>query len=1148
MQASQTTPNRSPANLLRYALNCLLVVGLVVSFSSCKKKTPETEPPKTAPPDVTLAQTPKVKQALNETPLPAVPHQENALFRRLPESETGIDFQNIVIENEVENILVYSYMYNGGGVAVGDINNDGLQDLFFTSNQGSNCLYLNRGGMRFEDISESSGISASTGWHSGVNMSDVNGDGFLDIYVCRSGPGTDKGLRKNLLWINDGKLHFREQAGLYGIADSNHSTQASFFDYDRDGDLDLYVMNHPVFFGFASAREVLKRVQDPEVAAINTDNLYRNNSNGSFTKVTKLAGLQNLGYGLGLITADLNDDGWTDIYVANDFSTPDLMYINQKDGTFVDEIKTRTGHISYFGMGCDLVDINCDLNPDLIELDMTAQDRVRSKTLMPSMSSNRFWGLVAGFKYHYQYMFNTVQLNQGKGHFSEIGLLAGVGKTDWSWSVLGADFDHDGWDDLMITNGFRRDSKDNDFLSKFRAAKSAAGGRQAMIDQKLMMEWVQQIPSQRLRNYLFRNNGDLTFTDKSIQWGFEDGSFSNGAVYADLDNDGDLDLVINNIDDPAFVYQNLVEQKFPERSYIRVQPVDESGLPVINAKVKVVADGHQQMKELTTCRGYQSAVEPVLHFGLGEVESVDSVTVTWPDDSVTVLESLEAGKTHVVKKTDSVQVLSVANRVPFFRPSLDQPRFRHIENVHDEYASEILLPHSQSTLGPCLAVADVNGDGRDDLFVGGARGSEPELLLQTVEGAFVRAGPQDWRSSLDSENVDAVFFDADGDGDLDLYVVNGGGSEYTIDDPLLCDQFFRNNNGRLEFEPAAIPQIPVSTGAVAPIDFDDDGDLDLFVGGRLTPGKYPFSPKSYMLKNEGGSFTKLKMAAIGELGMINDAIATDFDSDGWDDLIVVGEWTPAIFLKNTGGKFVRTTVPGTEELNGWWFSITEMDVNADGRPDYLLGNLGENNKFKSKSDAQLRVVCNDFDDNGSFDIVLATEVDGREFPVRGKECSSQQMPFLASKFKTYHEFAMADLSDILGTEKLDQALRLEVNTFASCVLVRDDDGFKKINLPNTAQISPIRDAVPIDINLDGHLDVVTVGNLYNVEVETMRYDAGMGLVLLGNGNGEFEAVLSGDSGLRIRKDSRRVAIIKTMDGNRLVVANNHDRLMVFDIQ
>ena len=1171
MPASKSHRQNIEAGSLVRGWSLLVLCGLIGLMPACRgeqneqKVPPESTgsagdlekkplPPKVAPAKPVpkaKARVAKQKQRLNEVPQEKLEPPKDPLFRRLLGSQTGVNFENALTEDETQNILTYSYMYNGGGVAVGDINNDGLPDLFFTSNQGSNALYLNLGEMRFKDISEASGIAKSQGWHAGANMVDVNGDGWLDIYVCRSGPGDDPSLRENLLFMNGGNLQFEEQAAAKGVADSNHSTQASFFDYDRDGDLDLYVMNHPVFFGSATVRDVQEMVQTPEVAEACSDNLYENDGTGSFTRITSLKGLRNLGYGLGLITADLNGDGWTDIYVANDFSTPDFMYINQKNGTFVNEIKLRTQHISYFGMGCDQVDINRDAKPDLVVMDMTANDRVRSKTLMPSMSSSRFWGLVKVLKYHFQYMFNTLQLNQGDGHYSDMGLLAGIAKTDWSWAVLGADFDHDGWDDLLVTNGFRRDSKDNDFLTRFRAAKSAAGGRAGMAEKKLMMQWVEQIPSQRLRNYLFQNNGDLTFKDQSLAWGFHEGSFSNGASYADLDADGDLDLVINNIDDPAFIYENLADEKFPTRTFVRVTPVDEQGSPVLNAKVKVSAGGISQQKELTTCRGYQSSVAPVLHFGLGQVEEVASIVVYWPDGTVTSWEELQAGKTHVLKKTDSAmppRSITTRERSSMFQPAEDLLPWRHQENLHNEYELETLLPHSQSTLGPCVSVSDVNGDGTDDLFLGAAHGFAPELWLQTSEGRFLNGGPQDWQVSLGSENVDAVFFDADGDGDDDLYVANGGGSEFKADDLRLCDQLFLNEGGQFALADSALPKIAVSSGTVVPIDFDADGDWDLFIGGHVVPGKYPFPPKSYFLENDGGTFQEREMPAVGDLGMLNDAIATDFNGDGQTDLVCVGEWTAPQFLQNKSGEFFRVSFPGTQDLKGWWFDVTEMDVNADGRPDYLLGNLGKNNKFKSKGDAQLKVLCNDFDENGSFDIVLAADIDGRDFPVRGKECSTEQMPFLKSKFESFHEFALADLNDMFDEDELDSALQLEVNTFASCVLLREGDGFTKIDLPNLAQLSLIRDALPMDLNDDGVLDLVTVGNLFDVEVETTRYDAGMGLVLLGNGDGTFNALPSGESGFRVKKDSRQMAIVETATGKKLVVVNNNDQPSFFNIR
>lgn len=1089
---------------------------------------------------------PREKQQLNELELEPVSFDGPTLFRFKTPAETGINFENIIVETNEHNILTYSYMYNGGGVAAGDINNDGLVDLFFTSNQDQNRLYLNRGGLEFEDISEAAGIAESRGWHSGICMADVNADGWLDIYICRSGPDSDKSSRANLLYINDGELAFQESAQSYGVADTNHSTQASFFDHDKDGDLDLYVLNHPIFFD-KSKREVLQLIQQPEVLKATTDHFYRNNGDGTFTQATAETGIVNHGYGLGVVTADLNDDGWTDIYIANDFSTPDFMYINNQDGTFSDQIKERTRHISYYGMGCDVVDINRDTNPDIIELDMTARDRIRSKTLMPSMAPNVFWGLINDLKHQYQYMFNTLQLNQGDGYFSEIGLMAGVAKTDWSWAVLGGDFDNDGWEDLLVTNGFRRDSKDNDFLNRYRQGKRASGGMQGLVKNGKMMEWVEQIPSQRLRNYLFRNIGDLTFADNSTPWGFHEGSFSSGAVYADLDSDGDLDLVINNIDDPAFIYENLADQQQSENHFLRVSPLDANGSPALNAKVKVVAAGQAFEKELTVVRGFQSSVEPVLHFGLGELQQIDLVEVTWSDGSTDRIDSAEADETLVIQQQSGSEV-SLASTEPdqppasWMAPSDSKAAMWHSEFDHDEYEKEVLLPHSQSTLGPALAVADVNGDGRQDIFFGGAHGQVANLQLQDSNGRFQPAPGNPLGRFSNSENVNALFFDADGDDDLDLYVVNGGGSEFEPGDPMLADQFFRNNDGNLEYDKSAIPAIASSNSVAVSIDYDGDKDLDLFIGARLIPGEYPFAPDSYLLENNDGNFTPARIEGLGELGLINDAVATDFDSDGLEDLIAIGEWTEPIFLKNTGTGFEQQQIPGTENLRGWWFSITEADVNSDGRQDYLLGNLGKNNKFKH----DLKVYCDDFDDNGTNDIVLATHSEGHEYPVRGKECSTQQMPFIESKFPTYREFALADLNEIIGSSKLDGSLTLQVDGFASCVLINRGDSFEKIDLPNQAQISPIRDALATDVNGDGHVDFVAVGNLYGTEVETPRYDAGMGIVLVGDGSGKFAGTLSGESGLRVMEDSRRIELIETPTGTKIAVASNNSQLLLFD--
>lgn len=1129
-------------------VRCLLVM-LLLALPSCGRNTSQP-----------VADSDGVTNSESNTDatesLAVDPH---SLLRLLPAGQTGIDFRNDIVETQETNILTYTYMYNGGGVAAGDINNDGLTDLFLTSNQGQNKLYLNLGGMKFRDISKAAGIDQSEYWHSGVTMADVNSDGWLDIYVCRSGDTKRASRRSNLLFINQGDLTFREQASQFGIADTGHSTQSSFFDYDHDGDLDLFVLNHPVFFNSVLVVDVLELIKEPAIAAANSDNLYRNNGDGTFSKVTLDSGCQNFGYGLGIVTADLNEDGWTDIYIANDFSTPDQMLINQKDGTFRDEIKQRTGHISYYGMGCDVFDFNNDSKPDIIEVDMTAQDRVRAKTLMPSMSPSQFHALVDDLGYAHQYMFNSLQLNQGDGQYSEIALMAGVAKTDWSWAVLGADLDLDGLDDLIITNGFKRDSKDNDFLARYRQAKRAAGGLKQLVAQRKILDWVQQIPSEKIANYAFRNHGQLGFEDKSNNWGFTQGSFSNGAAYADLDNDGDLDFVINNIDQNAFVYQNQASDQYAAHHYLQVQPVNAQSQPVFNARVQVTAGSEQRFKELTPVRGYQSSVEPILHFGLGAHEGPVSVVIDWPGGGQTRIDQVQANQRLQVSRSSHPMTTATPPKTsPYLEASRENLglEFQHQENRFSEYRDEVLLPHSQSSLGPSLAVGDTNGDGMDDILVGGSKGQSAALFVQQANGSFVRSANQPWDLFADRENVDAVFVDVDQDNDLDLYLANGGGSDFEANSESLRDQLFLNEEGLFKHAPAALPDLRISTGSVCALDFDHDGDMDLFVGGRGVPGKYPTASPSYLLENKDGAFTPVPEAQFPRaLGLINDSIATDFNQDGKMDLIAIGEWTPIQLLENRGEEFVLSQLTD-QPIHGWWFSICEGDFNSDGRPDYVLGNLGQNNKFYSKSvlgdpkkvsRPKLKLFSNDFDDNATLDIVLSKQEDGIDYPLRGKECSTEQMPFLREKFPTYEEFALADLSDILGEDKLEASLTLSVNSFESCVLLSHEQGFQVKALPKMSQISPIRSSQVGDYDSDGNLDLICVGNLFDTEVETTRYDSGRGILLLGDGQGEFRSVFGQECGLNLNTDSRQIRTVETSQGTKLIVGSNNTRLLVFDL-
>ncbi len=1052
------------------------------------------------------------------------PSNTSKLFTFLSSEKTGISFNNEIQQSKDLNIIYYDYLFNGGGIAVADFNRDGLQDAYFTGNFVPNKLYLNKGDFRFEDITDRAkvdgwyvlpdGKKRST-WSSGATIVDINNDGWLDIYVCKSGPYENDEARRNLLFVNDGEksggLKFTEKAKEYGIDDTGHSTQATFFDYDRDGDLDLYVLNHAVYFTNISMGEAFLRTeQDQEELQKVSSHFYENQGNGKFREATRDVGLLRYGYGLGVVASDLNNDGWTDLYVSCDFSTPDYLFLNNQNGTFRDAIKEMTGHISYYGMGCDIADINNDTYPEISVVDMTAEDRYRSKTLMPSMDSRLFWALINSHNLHYQYMFNTFQLNNGNGTFSEISQLAGLHKSDWSWANLMADFDNDGYKDILITNGFKQDTKDNDFLNQIQQRKRALGVKK--IPKEEVMDWVVKMKSHKTKNFIYKNNGDLTFSKKINEWGLDKASFSNGAAYVDLDNDGDLDLLINNIDEPAFVLQNnAVEQQ--KGNFLRIQLEGAEGNNMgFNAKVKVTVNGEQQYIEKTLTRGYQSSCDNVLHFGIGKAAKVTAIEVIWGNGKQQSLSDIAANQTLTLKQNDANETPSTPKIRTQFSDLTTQAHldFKHEENDYDDFAKETLLPQKQSRNGPFIGIGDVNGDNMEDCMIGGAKGQAAVLYLQKSNGRFAKTKGMAWEADKACEDMGIAFFDADGDEDLDIYVVSGGGGEFAVADANLQDRLYIND-GKGNFQKAkeALPQMSVSGQAIAVYDFDNDGDEDIFVGGRGVPSKYPFAERSFLLQNEGGKFTDVSKKVAPELvniGMVNDAIWSDFDADGTKDLIVVGEWMPLQFFENKGGKLTNVSAEmGLKNTEGWWFSVAEGDFNKDGRMDYVVGNLGLNSKFKADEYKPFEVFADDFDGTGTTDIVLATNYQGNRFPVRGRECTSEQMPFVAEKFPTFQEFALADMAAIYGEDKLENALHLTAKELRSMVLLSNAEGtFSLKSLPNHAQIAPNTAILVKDINQDGNLDLLLAGNMYDTEVETMRYDAGIGTTLMGDGKGEFD--------------------------------------------
>lgn len=1066
----------------------------------------------------------------------------SALFTKIEKEESGVIFNNILQESDQLNTYTYLNTYNGGGVAIGDINNDGLPDIYFTGNLEKNKLYLNKGNMRFEDITKTAKVSSEADWCTGVTMADVNNDGFLDIYINRAFSKLAK-KSANLLYINNGDLTFTESGKAYGIADKSWSTQSTFFDYDLDGDLDLYVGNH-----------LKKNVLDHEYSYQNftkpthelSDHLYKNNGDGTFSEVTKEAGILNYSVTLGVIAGDINKDGYPDIYIANDQQEPDFYYLNNGDGTFKNAIHESFRHTSFNSMGADLADFNNDGNLDLIVCDMTAQDNYRQKTQMASMNPAYFWQLVKD-KYHYQYMRNVLQVNNGDGTFSEIGQMAGVSTTDWSWATFFADFDNDGFKDLIFTNGVKRDILDKDFMKNINH-QLKDGYYEGNIQDLL-----NKIPSTPIANKFYKNNGDLTFSDQSLKAGIQDLGFSNGASYADLDLDGDLDLVINNMNAVASIYRNNSENNI-NNNYLRIQLKGNPKNPfALGAKVTIKIQDNIQFQEMTLTRGFKSSVESVIHFGTANENKVDQILVEWPNGNQSILQNIACNQVLKIdineSKKRSAAISTPKNNMPFQEVTTSSGvDFKHSENEYDDYANEILLPYKNSQFGPKLAVGDVDTNGLEDFFVGGASGQSGVLYLQRSDGEFEKTiGP--WQKDKLQEDLDALFFDADNDGDQDLYVVSGG-NEFPINSPLLQDRLYINQGkGHFIKNMGALPKMLSSGGCVAAADYDKDGDLDLFVGGRLLPGKYPFAPRSFLLNNEKGKFTDATTASGNDLekpGLVNAILWTDFDQDEDLDLLLVGEWMPIKFMENRGGKFFdQTKSNGFENTSGWWNTIIEEDFDGDGDPDYVAGNLGLNTKYQASETEPFHIYAHDFDYNETLDIVLGYYNEGICYPVRGRQCSSEQMPNIQAKFPTYDQFAKASINEIYGAKELAQALHYEAKLFASSYIENKGGGVFEIRpLPTQAQISPIQALSSHDFNSDGHKDILLSGNLHVMEVETGRADAGNGLLLLGDGKGEFKVAGVSKTGFSASKDVRDMAILNGKT-RFVLVTNNDAELQVF---
>lgn len=1061
-------------------------------------------------------------------------------FTLLDSQSSQITFANNITENDTLNYFTFPYLYLGGGISVGDINNDGLTDIYFTGNQVPNKLYLNKGNLVFEDISGAAGVSGDERWYSGSTMVDINQDGWLDIYVSVSGKF---GTTANQLFINQQDNTFREAAEEYGIADTGISIQSTFFDYDNDGVLDLFVANYPLVLVSQGNQYYKAKMQEnrPE----DSGHLYKNNGDGSFSDVTAAAGVQNFGLTLGIVAADVNNDGFTDLYLSNDFNVPDYLYQNNGDGTFTEISQLATQHTSMFGMGIDAGDINNDGWSDLIQLDMTAEDYKRSKTNMASMSPATFYEAV-DLDMHYQYMQNALQLNNGTnktGHpiFSDISRMAGMATTDWSWGVLLADLDNDGWKDVFITNGVKRDVNNNDVNQQY--ASTSFFGQQKNRDFRLM-------PSTPIANYAYQNNQDYTFTKVSQKWGLDQAGFSNGFALADLDNDGDLDLVINNMDAEASLYANETQQTGNHSLTIQLKGPAQNPFG-LGTKVMIRIGDLEQHQELTLTRGYQSSMEPRLHIGLGKADKIDELTVIWPDGKQQRLTNVPVDQPLKLEYKDAqerIEISSPKSNQSFEEISQDLGiDHLHKEDDYDDFAFEPLLPHRYSQMGPALAVGDVNGDGLEDCFIGNAAGSPAAMFLQTKEGMFEElSGP--WELDSDDEDTGALLFDADNDGDLDLYVVNGG-NDILAGASFYQDRLYVNTEEGFVKSNSALPNIYSSGQTVVSVDYDSDGDLDLFVAGRIVPGKYPFPAPSYLLRNEGGQDSDLRFTDVTEellpelktAGLVTSAVWEDIDADEKPDLILAGEWMPIRVFRNTGERFEEIDMQGLGGEIGWWYSLVAADLDGDGDKDLMAGNLGLNYKYKASAENPFEVYANDFDENGSMDIVLSHHKSGTQVPLRGRECSSQQVPAIKARFETYELFADASLPEIYGQRMLDNSLHYAATSFAHYWFENlGDNTFKQHRLPNQAQFSSINAIQILDYNQDAYPDVLLAGNLYGAEVETPRADAGVGLILTGSASGEFFPVSPSESGLMEKGEIKDVQPIRLANGNQafLFARNN----------
>jgi hypothetical protein len=1076
-------------------------------------------------------------------------------FELVSASDTHVDFNNLITESDTLNVLGFEYIYNGAGVGVGDFNHDSLPDIFFAGNMVSSRLYLNQGDFTFEDVTKSAGLETKL-WCTGVSLADINQDGALDIYVSTSNPSKHK-KSPNLLFLNrgpdkNGLPTFDEVAAKAGLADSSYSTQAAFLDYDLDGDLDLYLLNNALE-NYSRNTPIGQR---NDGAGKSVDKLYRHDGvtpDGIpiYKDVSREAGILPEGWGLGIVVNDINMDGYPDIYIANDFLSNDHLFINNRNGTFTNKISSYLKHQEFNGMGVDIADINNDGLNDIVAVDMMPDDNLRQKTMFPNIGYDRF-NLNLSKNYQPQYVRNVLQLNNGNGSFSDIGYLAGIYATDWSWSSLFADFDNDGHRDLLITNGYRKDVTDLDFIAYSRES-SMFGTDQTRL--KKATEAVSGLEGVKKPNFLFMNNGNLTFTNQAVAWGLDQPSYSNGAAYADFDNDGDLDLVMNNINDEAFLYRNtLNDEKAADHNFLRIKFLgNKDNTQGLGSKIWLYSHEKVFFAEHELQRGYKSTVDGVEHFGLGSITTIDSLVVTWPGGKRQRLMNVATNRIITLdEKNATLKGESVKKRgETLFREVHAKYNVNHKPSGDEDFVDfkqgQSLLPQKYSQLGPGVAVGDMNGDGLDDFIVGAPKRVAASVFYQQVNGTFKK----DSLPFKVQEDMGVLLFDADNDGDEDLYCVSGS-SEFGKNTQYYQDRFYRNQGkGKFKLDTASLPKIESSGSCVVANDFDKDGDLDLFVGGRIVPMRYPEPANSYLLQNDGkGKFTSIASADLQKVGLVTSALWTDFDNDSWVDLILVGEWMPITFFKNKNGQLEKYEPQNfkPETTVGWWNSITAGDFDNDGDTDYIAGNVGLNSLYKASEREPVCIYAKDFDENGSLDPILCRYVQGKEYITSPRETLTEQIVSMRRVLTRYSIYGNSTFQQLFPEEKLKGALIYKSTWFASAYM--ENQGGKSFalkELPTEAQLAPIFGAVTSDFDNDGNLDLLAVGNSYSAEPLTGFYDAGIGTCLKGDGKGNFISVKVSNSGFFVDKDAKALAQIKLASNRLALIATaNRDSLKVFE--